>query len=156
MNNYYEEHKDEYFDYNGVRYYTGTKFTMKTEPYERVVNAVFRGASSHNKNLFVVMYEDYNFSGGRCQYSINVNADWFSDHIIEITEGNYYAELESRKRYIKDKDIPDLFFGWIIYLIIMAILVIFNDRWLGWIGASFLFFRWRHKIKEEHYYYEDK
>lgn len=153
MNSYYEEHKDEYFNYNGVQYYTGTKFTMKTEPYGEIVEAVFEGKG---KDSLLVSYYARNPSYNMCNYTILVKEDWLADHIVELLEGNYYVELESRKRYIKDKDIPELFCGWILYLIIMVVLFIFKDRWLGWTAATVYFFYWRHKIKKENYYYEDE
>lgn len=143
-----------YFEYNGVKYYVGTKFKMKEPKYKaNVVEAVFYGADIFFDGEFSIMYEDWNF-GKTCRYFIHVKPEDLPDKIIEIVEGNYYTELEARKRYVPDSKIPELFFGWIIYLIAMAVITLFNDRWLGWIAASIYFFNWRKKIKEKNYYYE--
>lgn len=153
MNNYYEEHKDEYFDYNGVRYYTGTRFTIKRK-YDQICTATFIGWDTFNKDLCRIQYKyphNYYYTEGAL-----IPRDEMQNYVIEIVEGNYYIEREKNKRYPKDSEIPKLFFGWIIYLIIMAILVIFKDRWLGWIAATIYFFYWRHKIKEEESYYVDE
>lgn len=76
--------------------------------------------------------------------------------IIEILDGNYYTELEQSKQYIPDSKIPELIVGWMMYLVVMAVLTIFNDRWLGWIAVSIYFFNWRKKIKEKNTYYTKK
>lgn len=146
--------KDIYFEYNGVKYYVGTKFKMKEPKYKaNVVEAVFYGADIFFDGEFSIMYEDWNF-GKTCRYFIHVKPEDLPDKIIEIVEGNYYTELEARKRYTPDSKIPELFFGWIIYLIAMAVITLFNDRWFGWIAVSIYFFYKRKKIKEENYYYE--
>lgn len=146
--------KEAYFEYNGVRYYSGTKFTMKEPKYGQVVEAVFWNSFENNGMKIDVMYKHYNFKGRVCEYHLHINAEDVGSKVIDILEGNYFTELEAKKKYIKDSDIPELFFGWIFYLIIMVVLIIFKDMWLGWIAASAYFFWWRKKIKEENYYYE--
>ena len=73
--------------------------------------------------------------------------------IFHLTE-NYYTELEQSKQYIPDSKIPELVVGWMMYIFVMAVLTIFNDRLIGWIAASIYFFYKRKKIKEENYYYK--
>lgn len=146
--------KDIYFEYNGVKYYVGTKFKMKEPKYKaNIVEAVFWGTDIFFDGELSIMYEDWNF-GKMCRYFIHVKPEDLPGKIIEITEGNYYTELEARKRYTPDSKIPELFFCWIIYLIIMAILFIFKDRLIGWIAVSIYFFYKRKKIKEGNYYYK--
>ena len=146
--------KEAYFEYNGVKYYVGTKFKMKEPKYKaNIVEAVFCGANIFFDGELSIMYEDWNF-GKTCRYFIHVKPEDLPDKIIEITEGNYYTELEARKRYVKDKDIPELFFGWIAYILVMFGLLLFKDWWMGWIAASIYFFNKRKKIKEENWYYE--
>lgn len=150
MNKYYEACKNDYFDYNGVRYYAGTKFTTDHE-YEKNVPAYFRGWSSYNPNDCEVTMT-VNF--GRTQKTIWIPRDEMGKHINEIVEGNYYIEREARTKYLKDSQIPELFFGWIAYIAIMLVLFIFKDRWIGWIAATVYFFWWRNRIKEENTYVE--
>ena len=148
--------KTDYFEYNGVRYYPGTKFTMKDPQYKaNIVKAVFRGADTLFNDEFSIMYECGDFrKTGHC--FILVKPEDLPDKIIEIIKGNYYTELEQSKQYIPDSKIPELVIGWIMYLFIMVGLTIFNDRWLGWIAVSIYFFNWRKKIKEKNTYYTKK
>ena len=146
---YWANVKDHYFDYNGIRYYAGTRF--KTKYKSSIVPAYFRAWCDHDQNLCWVQVE-YPCTGRTV--GIWIPREEMADHIIEIVEGNHYEERSTKVRYFKDSDITELFFGWIIYLVIMAILFIFKDRWLGWIAATIYFFNWRKKIKEESIYIE--
>lgn len=148
--------KTDYFEYNGVRYYSGTKFTMKDPRHKaNIVKAVFRGADTLFDDEFSIMYEYWDFRK-TCQCFILVKPEDLPDKIVEILDGNYYTELEKSKQYIPDSKIPELVIGWMMYLFIMVGLTIFNDRWLGWIAASIYFFNWRKKIKEKNTYYTKK
>lgn len=68
--------------------------------------------------------------------------------------------IEVCKEYVptqvtpRDMDINGLVIGWIWYILIMATLTIFNDRTMGWIVASIIFFRWRKKVKGAESYYK--
>ena len=147
--------KEIYFEYNGAKYYVGTKFKMKESRYKvNIVEAVFCGPAIFFDGEFSIMYEDKNCYGQIRKNFLNVKPEDLPDKIIEIVEGNYYTELEARKRYIKESNIPELFFGWIAYIFVMLGLLLFNDWWLGWIAVSIYFFNKRKKIKEENYYYE--
>ena len=69
------------------------------------------------------------------------------------SEKSHYANGKPRKATFKDElNIDGLFIAWIWYILIMLILVIFNDRIFGWIGASIIFFNYRDKkLKEAGY-----
>lgn len=54
MNKFYEEHKNDYFEYNGVRYGIGTTFTTKNK-YDMVIKAVFQG---QDYGGYSIMYKD--------------------------------------------------------------------------------------------------
>lgn len=147
--------KEIYFEYNGTKYYAGTKFKMKESQYKvNIVEAVFCGPAIFFDGEFSIMYEDKNCYGQTRKNFLNVKPEDLPDKIIEIVEGNYYTELEARKRYIKDSNIPELFLGWIAYIFVMLGLLLFNNWWLSWIVVSIFFFNKRKKIKEENYYYE--
>lgn len=58
--------------------------------------------------------------------------------ITEILQPVYYVE--------KNKTLPpcdDVFYGWIFYIIVMAVGLIFKDRWIIWVAATILFFTWK-------------
>ena len=143
----------DYFEYNGVRYYSGTKFTMKEPVYESAVVTARYVENSFNGESIHVIYEPIG-TVVRGMRGIFIKKEKIPNIIIEILDGNYYTELEARKRYIKDKDIPELFFGWIAYILVMFGLLLFKDWWMGWIAVSIYFFYKRRKIKEENWYYE--
>lgn len=147
--------KTDYFEYNGVRYYSGTKFTMKEPVYESAIVKARYEENSVNGESVLVVYEPIG-KVVKGQKGIFIKKEKLSDVIVEILDGNYYTELEQSKQYIPDSKIPELVIGWMMYLFIMAGLTIFNDRWLGWIAVSIYFFNWRKKIKEKNTYYTKK
>ena len=152
---YYEEHKNDYFDYKGVRYYTGTKFKMKHPIYKALeVEAVFNGYSWGNEQVIDVFYCDHNDMGNERKNGISIKKEDIDKTILEICNGNYYAELAARKKYRKDSEMPEVKMGWIMYIFVMCGLVIFKHAWAGWIAATIYFFRWRKKKMEEEYYYD--
>lgn len=142
--------KNDCFDYKGVRYYAGTKFKMKIK-YDEIVEAVFVERNDCNAGKIMVRYKSkYN----KCIYSIYINKADLDNIILEICDGNYYDELEAKKHYRKDSEVPIVKMGWIMYIFIMCLLVIFKDAWMGWIAATWFFFTWRHKKLKEEYYYD--
>ena len=147
--------KEAYFEYNGVRYYSGTKFTMKEPKYESAIVQARYVENSVNEESILVFYEPTG-TLVKGQRGIFVKKEKLPDVIVEILDGNYYTELEQSKQYIPDSKIPELIVGWMMYLVVMAVLTIFNDRWLGWIAVSIYFFNWRKKIKEKNTYYTKK
>lgn len=147
--------KTDYFEYKGVRYYSGTKFTMKEPQYESAIVKARYVENTVNEESILVFYEPTG-TLVKGQRGIFIKKEKLSDVIIEILDGNYYTELEQSKQYIPDSKIPELVIGWTMYLLIMVGLIIFNDRWLGWIAASIYFFNWRKKIKEKNTYYTKK
>ncbi len=124
--------KDVYFEYNGVKYYVGTKFKMKEPKYKaNIVEAVFRGADIFFDGELSIMYEDWNF-GKTCRYFIHVKPEDLPDKIIEITEGNYYTELEARKRYVKDRIFQNCFSaGLLTYLLCLGFCFSRTGGWAG-------------------------
>lgn len=148
MNKYWEKYANDYFIHNGKKYYAGTKFTTKYQ--YGIHQAYFDGYDTYKPECCDITIF---LPGGRSS-TIMIPKDEVTNHIIELIDGNYYIERDSRRRYFNDSDIPELFFGWIIYIAIMLILFIFKDRVTGWIGATIYFFIWRKNEKEKHVYYE--
>lgn len=147
----WESVRNHYFDYNGERYYAGTRFTTDYSYYKNIP-AFFVGNNPYNENeCNIRMTIDCR---GRT-VGINVPREKMGEHINEIIEGNHYVETSAKIRYFRDVDIPELFLGWIAYIVIMLVLFIFNDRWLGWFVVSAYFFHWRKGVKEENIYVEE-
>ena len=149
MSEYYKKHEADCFLYNGKVYFTGTKFLTDYRNCNNTL-AFFAGYSEQNPNDCVVTIR-YPYQGRT--HTICIPKDEMEQHINEIVAGNYYLERAANKRYFKDTDVPELFFGWVAYIAIMLVLTIFNDRFLGWVGVSCYFFWWRSKEKEKHVYY---
>lgn len=124
------------FEYNGKVYTLGTMVKIKYR--NRIVDAYFAG---NGTNGFVFKYNNTFFHA-------NVN------NIIEVYNDGHYNGFQKEKVVPKDREIFKLSIGWIWYILIMAILTIFNERILGWIFVSVIFFNWRKKVKEEESYYK--
>lgn len=152
--------QDEYFEYKGQRYGAGTKFIMKKRnSYDqwRTVTASFRGYVNGDPNVLSICYKDMNVKSRLgSDYCFHAKRSEIDDIIIEIIPGNHYVELESRKRYVKDSDIPILVIGWMLYIFCMIGGMIFKGYFNGgWLLITVVFFAWRHYLKtKEYYYYE--
>lgn len=144
--------KTDYFEYNGVRYYSGTKFTMKEPKYESAIVKARYVENSVNEESILAFYEPTG-TVVKGQRGIFIKKEKLPDVIVEILDGNYYEDLESRKRYIDDSKIPELVVGWIMYIVAMIGLLLFKGWLLNWIVVSIVFFIWRRKVKEKNTYY---
>ena len=142
---------NEYFDYNGKRYYWGTRFTMNYKNKE--VTAQFNGRSEFGKvSVIIDKYPEYGFKNPTITL---FKEDDFIAAIVRILPISWNDEMEAKKKYVKDSDMPEIVIGWILYVFIMCLLIIFKDAWLGWIAVTIFFFKWRHKKKEEEGVYFD-
>ena len=64
--------------------------------------------------------------------------------IIEIVKPVYYTEPQKPiGKYGTPPPMEDVFVGWMWYIAIMAVGIIFKDRWLIWIFATIIFFAWK-------------
>jgi len=64
--------------------------------------------------------------------------------IVEIIEPVYYEEPQ--KVYVNNRICPpeeDIFVGWLWYIVIMAVGIIFKDRLMIWVFATAYFFLWK-------------
>lgn len=138
--------KNDYFEYKNERYYAGARLKIKVyigSRYEKIVETCFLRCVGNDKNKFLFGCENKNIP------FITVDRNDINDIIVEILPGNYYLEQDTKKQYVNDFDIPELFIGWLLYIFIMVGTSIFNGREIGWIMWSVLFFWWRHNKKEE-------
>ena len=135
--------KQNYFIVDGKRYYTGTIFIAKYMGEE--VGALFMYYDTEK--------ERYYYRINECVY--NVDYKKFQRTFVAITnEIDERARLPSTRRR-KDFEINNLFIGWVWYIFLMLVSVIFKDVIRLWILISIVFFTWRSKkIKEEGTYVE--
>jgi hypothetical protein len=132
-----------YFEINGVKYYTGTVFV-----------------TNHMGKQVEATFVSYNTEKSRYVYKIDaktwlIGKDSFWRNFVDITEKVDTTVRTPVVKRMKDFDINGMFIGWVWYIFLMAISVIFKDAIWLWILISCVFFSWRSKkIKEEGTYIE--
>lgn len=137
--------KQNYFLANGIKYYTGTIFTVNHNG--KQVDATFICYDT-NYNKFIYKIQD-------CMYI--VGDDDFRSRFITATERKDYTVTMPVKKQMRDFEIEGLFIGWMWYVFLMAISTILNGAIYFWILISAVFFSWRaNKIKREGMYIEWK
>lgn len=131
------------FIVDGKTYCTGTVFIIENRG--KQVEASFI--------CYDVEHELFLYKIGKCTWMSHDK--YFNDHFIAVTDRidpNIHMPVEKK---MKDSQIEGLFFGWIWYIFLMAVSVIFKDAIGLWILFSVVFFSWRHKkIKKEGTYVE--
>lgn len=137
-----------YFIVNGKSYFTGTVFIVNY--YGKQIEATF---VCYNVDTKRYIYIIKNGKGNSCR--CRVTEKDFYDNLVTITDKvnkNVHVPIEKK---MKDSQIDGLFLGWMWYIFLMAISVIFKDVIGLWIVISVVFFSWRHgKIKKEGTYIE--
>lgn len=128
---------------NGKQYYTGTVLMLDFRG--KVQEAVFI-CTIPASNRVVCKIADMRWI---------LSAKDFNKRLVEITSKVDSSVRTPVKKTMKDSEIDGLFIGWIWYITLMAVSVIFKDAIGLWIFISVVFFTWRDKkIKEEGTYYE--
>lgn len=127
----------EYFvRYRGQCYDVGTKlkFGIGTEPFRTIYEGTIEWIS-HN-HIYIRLTD----GTGRMLSKV-----WPLDNtIVEIVAPVYYIEQPKQQtRGGPTPSINDIFVGWVWYIVIMSVGVIFEDRWLIWIFATIIFFIWK-------------
>lgn len=140
------------FEYQGKVYGIGTKVLAKAmwgEPQEVV---------------FVGWRDGYGFHGGEYISQRYVDPEKIIIKIlepVEIQDNNklkVYNEVCAEDLSVHNaykfilavgshrthpQNTEEVFYGWIFYIFIMLVGIIFIDKWLIWIGVTVLFFLWR-------------
>lgn len=133
----------DYFLVNGKKYYTGTVFIVNNMGNQ--VEATFV-CYDYEHSLYL-----YEIKG--CVWRSGDKVFWRK--FINVTNKKNYNVHIPVTRTRRDMDIDGLFLGWVWYIFLMTISIIFNDRIGLWILISVVFFSWRKKkIKEEGTYIE--
>lgn len=137
-----------YFVYNGKQYYTGTIFIVNE--HSKQIEAIF---ICYNMDTKKYIYKTKNKTIDGCKWM--VYEKYFYNHLVSVTDKiDNTAHMPFVKQF-KDSQINGLFLGWMWYIFLMIISVIFKDAIGLWILWSVVFFSWRKKkIKKEGTYIE--
>ena len=129
--------------YNGVDYMPGTKLIVKTK-YKGEVSTTYLGWNS---------YTNYQFEGlSLGDVPCGMPSKYW---IVKIIEPVIYKEPpvdQSKKANIFVRtgsgswgSHDDVFYGLLLYIVVMLVGTIFKDRWLIWLAATVIFFSWKAK-----------
>lgn len=148
--------KQNYFIYNGKRYNAGT--IIKIKGFDHI------SCKSYEQEATFISYNPdnnrYQFRIKACTHSypkemfdkvfLGVKDKVDTQYIRQSQEE--YNRWHRKPTFEEEMNINGLFVAWIWYITIMLVLVIFNGRIFGWIGASIIFFDYRkRKIREAGY-----
>lgn len=137
-----------YFEYNGKKYYTGTIFIMKVS--NRLCEYTFVG---YNVDYKALLCKSVNSQQVRSLIPIWESV--LNKNLVSITDKIDTSVHSPVEKKMKDTQIDGLFLGWMWYIFLMIISVIFKDAIGLWILWSVVFFTWRkNKIKKEGTYIE--
>ena len=133
----------DYFEYKGKMYYTGTVMIVNNYKPEQVATFV----------CYDTQREMYIYKIDRCK--CHMHAERFYNSIIRITDKTnndvHLPEMKTRK----DGNIDGLVYRWIWYIFFMIVSTLFYDRIALWIIWSVVFFACRTNIiKKEGTYIE--
>lgn len=137
----------DYFVYNGKKYCSGTQIK------------VFRSDNVYDLAYFVY-YDDSNdvvwYQMAYTNQRRGCSMETFLKRLVGVTGSVNYAFHPPVEKKLKDYQIPKLFFGWVWYIFIMLLLVIFKNAIIGWVAASVVFFSWRSDVIEKEGYYIER
>jgi hypothetical protein len=148
--------RQNYFLYQGVRYYSGTTIIVKEN--DKISRRVF------NTKATFIYYDTerdkYAFSINGCT-NIYPKQD-FDRVFVGVTEDvvckqdandlmNKWIHTQENKKHTltEELSVEGMFVAWVWYVFIMAVAIIFNDRIGIWLFASIIFFNYRKKKLKE-------
>ena len=133
-----------YFEFKGARYPVGTvvKITEKEmkrigadNPYITILNHYENSDGTHS----CLILKSYNDWGVVKSCEMNTFFNNFEDIVEEVT---LLPTIQAGNRY-KDKEVDVMLYGWIFYILIMLVSVLFKDFIYIWIIVSVVFWIWR-------------
>lgn len=132
-----------YIFLNGKKYYSGSVFIVNCMGKES--EAVFIGYNREYESYF------FKINNKTCRMKASVFNNSFVRATDQVSTSTHIPEEKQRK----DSEIDGVFLGWVWYIFLMAISIIFKDVIALWAIISVVFFNWRKKkIKEEGTYIE--
>ena len=139
--------KQDYLIYKGKKYNSGDIMDILWYTCGYQIARDYKGIfidcdEEKNEYRFMVDGKIYCFNK-TCFYRI------IKDNTI-VNKNENCIKIIPEKNIFKDElNIDGMLIAWIWYIFIMAVLTIFNNRILGWISASIIFFSYRHnKLKQ--------
>ena len=131
-----------YIFFNGKRYYAGSVFIVNCMGKES--EAVLIGYNNEYASYF------FKINNKTCRMTERV----FKNSFVRATDKVVCHHIPAEQQR-KDFDIDGMFLGWVWYIFLMAVSVIFKSAILLWIIISVVFFNWRaKKIQKEGMYVE--
>ena len=141
-NNYTREN---YITINGKRYYTGTVFIIDFLGKRQEASFVFRVVTDLSDVCLCKVGDKRWF----------INTEQLKTILVSIADKIDTSVHMPIEKTMQDRYIDGLFIGWLWYIFLMGISVIFKDAIGLWVLISVIFFSWRNKkIKEEGTYIE--
>ena len=135
--------KQNYFIINGEKYYTGAVFLVHHNGKQVEASFVYYDTD----------YCKYVYKIKDCTWVVG-EKDFKQRFVSIISKRDNTVSMPTQKK-MKDFEIDGLFLGWMWYIFLMLISVIFKDAIGLWILISVIFFSWRsNKIKKEGMYNE--
>jgi hypothetical protein len=133
-----------YFVVNEEKYYTGTIIVIKY--HGKKLEASFVCYDTQHSQYVCRISEHIN---------LRVGIERFKQMLIEVTDKKDNTVRIPTIKVKKDMQINNLFCGWVWYIFLMLLSVIFKNTIMFWILISIVFFRFRSKkIKKEGTYIE--
>lgn len=135
--------KQGYFIINGAKYHTGSIFIIKDMG--KNVEASFLYYDTDKQRYFYKIKD--------CVWNVD-NKNFWRMFVSTTDKRNESAHMPVIKTK-KEIEIDGLFIGWVWYIFLMSVSIIFKGAIVLWILYSVIFFKWRaKKIKEEGTYVE--
>jgi hypothetical protein len=133
-----------YFEFKGKRYPVGSvvKITEKemkrigaNYPYITILNHYVNSNGTHS----CLILKSYNNWNGMQSCEMSTFFNNFEDIVEEIT---LLPTKQAGNRY-KDTEVDVMLYGWLNYILVMLVSVIFKGFIFIWIIASIVFWTWR-------------
>lgn len=132
-----------YFIVNGKKYYSGSIFILNCNGKQMEASFI---CYDPERTRYIYKINGRNY---------NVLEQTFKNNFITITDKIDSRVSAPAMKTKRDRDISGLPLGWLWYIFLMLISVIFKGAICIWIFISIVFFNWRSKkIKEEGTYIE--
>lgn len=132
-----------YIVFNGEKYYAGSIFVVNCMG--KASEAILIGYNDEYTSYF------FKVNNKTCRMTESV----FKNSFIRATGNVVMNQNIPTEKQRKDFDIDGLFLGWVWYIFLMVISIVFKDVIALWIVISIVFFSWRaKKIKKEGMYVE--